>query len=263
MKRFVWGLACAVALTLLGSNLAAAASAADLSVTKTADAASGVAGQDLTYTITVHNNGPDPASNVQVTDLLPSNLNLSSISVGGAGSCSALTTNPSCTIPTLANGDTQSVTVVGTPLRSGPLTNGASASSPTADLDTSNNTASVTLPVSGTCTIVGTNGKDRLHGTPHRDVICGLGGNDVLVGRGGKDKLVGGGGRDLMRGGPAGDRLEGNAGNDRLYGNAGNDVLLGGAGRDTLRGGARHDRMSGQAGGDTCIQDRGAAHRAC
>ena len=42
------------------------------------------------------------------------------------------------------------------------------------------------------CTIVGTNGPDRLVGTGRRDVICGLGGADVLVGRGGNDVLVGG-----------------------------------------------------------------------
>jgi uncharacterized repeat protein (TIGR01451 family) len=262
MKRFMWVLASALALTLVGSGMASAASAADLSVVKTANAASGVAGQDLTYTLTVHNNGPDPANNVTVTDLLPSDLSLGSISAGGAGSCS-VTTNPSCTFPTLANGDSQSVTVVATPLTSGPVTNDASASSPTADADSSNNTASLTVPVSGNCSIVGTNGNDRLQGTSHHDVICGLGGKDVLLGRGGKDKLVGGAGRDTLRGGPAGDRLEGNAGNDRLYGGLGNDVLLGGAGRDTLRGGARHDRMSGQAGGDTCIQDQGATKKAC
>ncbi len=52
------------------------------------------------------------------------------------------------------------------------------------------------------CTIVGTNGADRLVGTGRRDVICGLGGADVLVGRGGDDVLSGGPGNDYLLPGP-------------------------------------------------------------
>ena len=51
------------------------------------------------------------------------------------------------------------------------------------------------------CTIVGTNGPDRLVGTWRRDVICGLGGADMLVGLGREDVLVGGPGRRLPQAG--------------------------------------------------------------
>ncbi len=55
------------------------------------------------------------------------------------------------------------------------------------------------------CTIVGTNGPDRLIGTWRRDVICGLGGADMLVGLGRDDVLVGRPGRRLP---PAGREAE-------------------------------------------------------
>ena len=42
------------------------------------------------------------------------------------------------------------------------------------------------------CTIVGTDGPDRLRGTAGNDVTCGLGGNDRIWGLGGSDILHGG-----------------------------------------------------------------------
>lgn len=64
-------------------------------------------------------------------------------------------------------------------------------------------------PLASPCTIVGTDGPDRLRGTPESDVICGFGhrdriaggsGPDVLRGGSGKDRLLGGGGFDAMPG---------------------------------------------------------------
>jgi hypothetical protein len=86
------------------------------------------------------------------------------------------------------------------------------------------------------CTIVGTNGPDRLVGTGRRDVICGLGGADVLVGRGGDDVLVGGPGSDYLLPGPGGDRALGQAGNDFVGARDGRpDRVLGGPGADRAR----------------------------
>jgi len=89
------------------------------------------------------------------------------------------------------------------------------------------------------CTIVGTNGPDRLVGSGRRDVICGLGGADVLVGHGGDDVLAGG------------------PGNDYLLPGAGRDLVLGGAGNDFA--GARDgraDRIVGGPGADRARVDR-------
>ena len=86
------------------------------------------------------------------------------------------------------------------------------------------------------CTIVGTNGPDRLIGTPRRDVICGLGGADVLVGRGADDVLVGGPGADYFVPGAGRDRVLGGFGNDFVLARDGKtDILMGGSGYDRCR----------------------------
>ncbi|HNX21893.1 MAG TPA: DUF11 domain-containing protein, partial [Bacteroidales bacterium] len=53
--------------------------AADLAITKTASTSNPCAGQQVTYTITVTNNGPLAAQNVVVTDQLPAGLTLNSV----------------------------------------------------------------------------------------------------------------------------------------------------------------------------------------
>ena len=86
------------------------------------------------------------------------------------------------------------------------------------------------------CTVVGTNGRDRLVGTPRRDVICGLGGGDVLVGREGDDVLVGGPGADYLAPGAGRDRVIGGSGNDFVSARDGMaDKVFGGPGADRAR----------------------------
>ena len=60
-----------------GNNTATATETpqqADLSISKTVDKPTPNVGQVITYTITLNDNGPDSATNVQVTDLLPRGL---------------------------------------------------------------------------------------------------------------------------------------------------------------------------------------------
>ena len=86
------------------------------------------------------------------------------------------------------------------------------------------------------CTIVGTNGPDRLVGTRGRNVICGLGGNDVIVGLGGDDVLVGGPGADYAVPGAGRDRVLGGLGNDFVLARDSRaDVVFGGLGFDRVR----------------------------
>jgi phosphodiesterase/alkaline phosphatase D-like protein len=86
------------------------------------------------------------------------------------------------------------------------------------------------------CTIVGTNGPDRLIGTGRRNVICGLGGADMLLGRGGEDVLVGGPGNDYLRPGAGRDRVLGGPGNDFAGARDGRaDRIFGGPGADRAR----------------------------
>jgi Ca2+-binding RTX toxin-like protein len=86
------------------------------------------------------------------------------------------------------------------------------------------------------CTIVGTNGPDRLVGTRGRNVICGLGGNDVLVGLQGDDVVVGGPGADYVVPGAGRDRVLGGLGNDFVLARDGRaDIVFGGLGFDRVR----------------------------
>jgi len=94
------------------------------------------------------------------------------------------------------------------------------------------------------CTIVGTNGPDRLVGTRHRDVICGLGGADLIVGGRGDDVLSGGPGNDFLRPGAGRDRVLGDAGNDFVGARDGHaDRIDGGRGADRARVDRRLDTI--------------------
>ncbi len=165
------------------------ASGADLVLTK-ADAPDPVTvGSTLTYTLTVTNGGPDPATSVALTDTLPSGVTFVSAS-STQGTCTGSTTI-SCTLGTLSNGGAVTVTIRVTPTAPGTIGNSSSVSSATADPDSSDNSATATTTVSSgsgsSCTITGTEGDDTLNGTAGPDVICGLGGEDVINGLGGID----------------------------------------------------------------------------
>jgi acetyl esterase/lipase len=97
------------------------------------------------------------------------------------------------------------------------------------------------------CTVVGTDGDDRLVGTGGDDVICALGGDDVVRARGGDDLVYGGDGDDRLYGQQGDDTLHGGAGDDRLHGQRGRDVLVGGSGWDHAFGGPGRDRCSAEA----------------
>jgi len=65
----------------------------------------------ITYTATVHNNGPSDAQALTVTDVLPANLTFTS----SASGCTASGQTVTCAIATLANGATTTVSFVATP----------------------------------------------------------------------------------------------------------------------------------------------------
>jgi acetyl esterase/lipase len=112
--------------------------------------------------------------------------------------------------------------------------------------DDDGGTATWTGSVTVGCTIVGTDGDDRLVGTGGDDVICALGGDDMVRARGGDDVVVGGAGDDRLHGDGGDDTLHGGAGDDRLHGHRGGDVLVGGPGRDRAVGGSGRDRCDAE-----------------
>jgi uncharacterized repeat protein (TIGR01451 family) len=123
--------------------------AADLSVTKTDSPDPVKAGQNLTYTITVRNNGPDAATGVTLTDQLPRNAGYGSSSTT-QGSCSLKPskTEVGCSLGTIASGATVTVTIMVKPNKKGQITNTATASATSPpDPNTANNTATATTTV--------------------------------------------------------------------------------------------------------------------
>jgi uncharacterized repeat protein (TIGR01451 family) len=125
------------------------APSADLSVSKTASPEPVHIGQKLTYTIPVHNNGPDSAFGVSLVDNLPKNAGFGSASTT-QGSCTLKPAKQlvACNLGTLTSGQTVTVTIVVKPAKKGTITNtvDVTATSPT-DPNMVNNHASLDTTV--------------------------------------------------------------------------------------------------------------------
>jgi len=124
---------------------------ADLGVTQSASPSSVLAGSNVTYTLTVTNEGPSSASSVVLTDNLVGQTNYVSCS-STAGSCSVSGNTVTVNIGTLANGASVTVTLVASvnaaTADGTTITNSASVSSAAPDPNSGNNTATATTTVS-------------------------------------------------------------------------------------------------------------------
>ena len=152
--------------TLITNNTASATTnapqTADVAVTKTGIATDGTINWNswtyngsVTYTITIHNNGPTDATNIVVTDNLQSQYSsptsyspsTGTVVLSGTGS-----KNITWTIPFLANGGTATLVFTSTYSRSvfgGFQSNTASATQDQTDPNTGNNTSTITPPDGG------------------------------------------------------------------------------------------------------------------
>jgi uncharacterized repeat protein (TIGR01451 family) len=116
----------------------------DLAITKIADKARAATGRNLTYTLTVTNNGPSPAPFVVVTDTLPPSVTFVSASPG-CGHAAGIVT---CNLGTMASGATATVQIVVQPNPpTGVITNVATVTSSADDTVGGNNSASVQTTV--------------------------------------------------------------------------------------------------------------------
>ncbi len=118
---------------------------ADLEIGKTATPNLAIAGELLTYTLTITNNGPSDAQTVLVTDTLPSGVTFAwTVACGGMGSG-----YPTCPLNTITANTTISYQIVVTvnASSSGNITNGATATSSTIDPSSSNNVISQTTAI--------------------------------------------------------------------------------------------------------------------
>ena len=115
---------------------------ADLAITKTHKPASVTSGADVTFTLTVKNNGPGTSYGVKVTDTLPTGLTY--VSATGPGwNCSNAAQLITCTLASpLANGASTEISVVATvTATSGQVINVAVVDSKTKDPNPDNNRA--------------------------------------------------------------------------------------------------------------------------
>jgi uncharacterized repeat protein (TIGR01451 family) len=125
---------------------------ADLSITKTASPDPVTTGDDLTYTVTVTNNGPDPATSVIVTDNLPAETTFVSCSSTGGGVCGGSSNNRTVTFELLPSGASETITFVANvkcSVADGTvISNTATVSSSTPDPNPNNDSSTATTTAS-------------------------------------------------------------------------------------------------------------------
>jgi uncharacterized repeat protein (TIGR01451 family) len=110
---------------------------ADLSITKKAGTAQVIMGENVTFTLTVHNDGPSVATDVIVSDPLPTGLFFLGIGAISQGSVNAA--GDVWSVGTLSVGATASAQIITQVIAIGPITNSASVKADQFDPDTSNN----------------------------------------------------------------------------------------------------------------------------
>lgn len=119
---------------------------ADLGITNVGAPNPVVAGQNLTYTLTVTNSGPDPAVTTALSDTLPAATTFVSLSAPGGWSCTTPAVGAggtiSCSIASMSVGSAVfTLTVAVAVSASGTLSNTATVSASTSDPDPGNDSA--------------------------------------------------------------------------------------------------------------------------
>ena len=120
---------------------------ADVQVTMSATPNPVAQNSNVTYTITVMNNGVLNAANVAMTDAFPAGVTFVSAATS-VGTCTG-TTTVTCNLGTLANQAKATITIVVTATQAATLVNTVNVTSTTPDPITSNNTATTSTTVTG------------------------------------------------------------------------------------------------------------------
>jgi len=180
----------------------------DLRLRVTADRYAIALGEEAASTITIENNGNQPATGVSIS------LGATAPAIGYF-SCPDGTRGNGCSLSDIAPGENRTIQAVVDSPNPGNLIATVTIRSNEPNLVPADAIANVGETVLN-CTIVGSPGADVLDGTRGDDRICGLTG------------------ADRINGGPGNDYLDGGNGNDTIFGGPGHDTILGKGGRDVI-----------------------------
>lgn len=123
------------------TNVASVVPSADLALTMSDRPDPVFLGDDLIYTLAVTNNGPNAATSVSLTNVLPAGVSFVS-AILSQGSCGRTGNEVACSLGSLNSGAGVSVSLLVRPVLAGLLTNRASVGSQTIDASPANNAAS-------------------------------------------------------------------------------------------------------------------------
>jgi uncharacterized repeat protein (TIGR01451 family) len=126
--------------TASATVVVASANSADMAIVKTGSPNPVTEGTPLTYTLTVTNNGAASATNVTVTDTLPSAVTYLQTTTT-QGSCSEAGGTVTCLLGPMANAATATISILTIPNASGVVSNTAAVSADQTDPNLSNNTS--------------------------------------------------------------------------------------------------------------------------
>jgi uncharacterized repeat protein (TIGR01451 family) len=131
---------------LLRSLLMPAGPEADLGLTQTAGSGPYSVGSNVTFTLSVTNGGPHPASNVVLFNRFPTNALVVSVT-NSQGSVTQATGLITCVLGTLTNGASAQVRLTLRPLHAGRLSPVGVVTTSSSDPTLENNSAALTLPI--------------------------------------------------------------------------------------------------------------------
>jgi uncharacterized repeat protein (TIGR01451 family) len=126
---------------------------ADLALSLTGSSNPVNAGNNLTYTITVTNNGPNAVTDAKVYDRLPANVTFVSAASPQQGTCTQSGGLVTCSFNPIANGASATVVIVVVPTAQGTLVNTAAVCSSSTDANPDNNAATLSTTVQGVASL--------------------------------------------------------------------------------------------------------------
>jgi uncharacterized repeat protein (TIGR01451 family) len=141
------------------TDIVAAATQADLALTTAVTPINVFAGNNITYTQAVTNNGPAAATAVSFTEAIPANTTFVSVSAPLGWTCTT-TTSVTCTDPSLAASASADIIVVvnvAPTIAAGTITATSTVSATTSDPNPANNSTTVTTTLLDKCNLIVTN----------------------------------------------------------------------------------------------------------